>query len=147
MDHVMVNQATAREFMFCTWPQIRMERLFLQLIKKKLTSLDKFLPLTYFVHPTKISEKILHTNMFCLKSSPLPPLQRGGEETMLTAKKIKILKKWKKCMEISSFYTCVPKIMVRWHTIPEIWCATGRWTDRWKKWHIEVGAPPKNTHH
>ena len=45
----MVNHdiATVREFMFCTWPQIRMERLFLQLIKEKSTSLDKFLPLNY----------------------------------------------------------------------------------------------------
>ena len=42
----MVNHdiATVREFMFCTWPQIRMERLFLQLIKEKSTSLDKFPP-------------------------------------------------------------------------------------------------------
>ena len=68
--------------------------------------------------------------------------------TPLTAQKIKIFKKWKKHLEISSFYTCVPKIMIRWCMVPEIWCVTDRqmdrWTDRWKKWHIEVGAPPKN---
>ena len=28
------NQATVTEFMLCTWPQIRMVRLFLQLIEK-----------------------------------------------------------------------------------------------------------------
>ena len=41
----MVNHdiATVREFMFYARPQI-MERLFLQLIKKKLTSLEKFPP-------------------------------------------------------------------------------------------------------
>ena len=44
VDH---DIATAREFMFCTRPQTRMERLFLQLIKKKLTSLDKFPQLNY----------------------------------------------------------------------------------------------------
>ena len=45
----------------------------------------------------------------------------------------------KKHLEILSVYTCVPKIMIRWCTVPEKWCATnGR-----KKWHIEVGAPPK----
>ena len=35
---MMVNHdiATVREFAFRAWPQIRMERLFLQLIKKKL---------------------------------------------------------------------------------------------------------------
>ena len=66
----------------------------------------------------------------------------------LTAQKIKILKKWKKYFEISSFYICVPKIMIRWCTVPEICCMTDRRTNRrtdgWKKWHIKVGAPPKN---
>ena len=42
--------------------------------------------------------------------------------TTLTAQKTKILKKWKKGLEISSFYICVPKIMIRWCTVPEIWC-------------------------
>ena len=45
--------ATLREFMFWAWPQISMERLILQFIKKKLTSLDKFPPLNY--HKTSIS--------------------------------------------------------------------------------------------
>ena len=45
--------ATLREFMFCAWLQIRMEKLILQFIKKKLTSLDKFPPLNY--HKTLIS--------------------------------------------------------------------------------------------
>ena len=44
--------------------------------------------------------------------------------TPLKAWKIKILKKWKKYLEISSFYICVPKIMIRWYTVPEIWCVT-----------------------
>ena len=47
----------------------------------------------------------------------------------------------KKYLEISSFYTCVPKIMIRWCTVPEKWCMT----DEQKKWHTEVGVPPKNT--
>ena len=50
--------------------------------------------------------------------------------TPLTAQKVKInKKKWKKCLEISSFYICVPKIMIRWYTVPEIWCTTDKWTD------------------
>ena len=73
--------------------------------------------------------------------------------TSLTARKIKILKKWKKTLEISSFYVRVPKFMIRWCTVTEICYATdGRtdgqtdgWTDRRKKWHIEVGAPPKKS--
>ena len=65
--------------------------------------------------------------------------------TPLTAWKIKILKKWKKHLEIASFYICVPKITIRWCKVPEIWCATDRQMDGRKKWHTEVGAPPKNT--
>ena len=45
--------------------------------------------------------------------------------------KINISKRWKKRLEISWFYKCVPKIMIEWCTIPEIWCATDRGTDRW----------------
>ena len=41
----------------------------------------------------------------------------------------KISKNWKKSLEISSYYTCVPKIMIRWCTVPEIWCATDRRTE------------------
>ena len=44
--------------------------------------------------------------------------------TPLTNQKIKILKKLKKHLEMSSFYTCVPKIMIIWYMLPEIWSAT-----------------------
>ena len=72
--------------------------------------------------------------------------------TPITARKMKISQKWKKSLEISLFYTCAPKIMIRWCTVPEIWCATGvkkdgqmdEQTGGWEKWHIVVGAPPKN---
>ena len=47
--------------------------------------------------------------------------------TLLTAPQKKISKKWKKCLEISSFY--VPKIMSRWCTVPEIRCTTDKRTD------------------
>ena len=75
--------------------------------------------------------------------------------TPLTTWKIKISKKWKKHLEILSFYTCVPKIMIRWCIVPEIWCVAdgqkGGQTDGWtdgladgrRKWRLEVGAPPK----
>ena len=43
---------------------------------------------------------------------------------LLTTWKIKILKNWKKHLEISSFYTSVPKIMIICYTVPEIWCVT-----------------------
>ena len=35
----------------------------------------------------------------------------------------------KKPLEISSFYTCIPKIMIRWSTVPKIWCMTEGRTD------------------
>ena len=40
------------------------------------------------------------------------------------------LKKWEKNLKISSFSTCVPKTMIRWCRIPEIWCTIDGWTDR-----------------
>ena len=46
--------------------------------------------------------------------------------TPLKARKIKSLKKWKKHREISSFYICVPKTMIRWCMVPEIWCMTDK---------------------
>ena len=49
--------------------------------------------------------------------------------TPLTAQKIKILKKRKKHLEISSFYISVPKIMNRWCTDPDISCTTDRQMD------------------
>ena len=65
----------------------------------------------------------------------------------LKTKKSKFWKNEKKHLEISSFYMCVPKIMIRWCIISEICCTTDRQMDRQtggqKKWHIEVGAPPK----
>ena len=44
--------------------------------------------------------------------------------TAATVQKIKILKKWKNCLQISSLYIDVPKIMIRWCTVCEIWCVT-----------------------
>ena len=41
--------------------------------------------------------------------------------TPLTTLKIKIFKKWKSSLQRSSFYTRIPKIMVTWCIVPEIW--------------------------
>ena len=37
---------------------------------------------------------------------------------------MKISKKWKNCQDMLSFYTSVPKIMIIWCTVPEIWHVT-----------------------
>ena len=44
-------------------------------------------------------------------------------------KNIKFQKKLEKHLEMSSFYTCVQKIMIRWCTVPEIWLATDGQTE------------------
>ena len=49
--------------------------------------------------------------------------------TPLTAQKIKIFKKRKKHLGISSLYIRVPKIMIISCMVPEIWCVTARQTD------------------
>ena len=43
--------------------------------------------------------------------------------------KNQIFKTWNKHLEISSFYICAWKIMIRWCMVPEIWCVTDRQTD------------------
>ena len=44
--------------------------------------------------------------------------------TPITRQKIKIPKKWRKGLEISSFSTSVTKIIIIWNTAPEILCMT-----------------------
>ena len=66
--------------------------------------------------------------------------------TPLKAQKIKILKKWKKTLEISSFYMCIKNYDQMMYGYWDMVCnrQMDRLTDRQKKWHIEMGAPPKN---
>ena len=97
----------------------------LELSRNLLNLFIELSPLSFF----------LEMNYFCLLH-PLPP-------PPLTTQRIKILKKWNKHLEISSFYTCLPKIMIRWCTVTEIWCEMEGRTDKWKNWHVEVGVPPK----
>ena len=42
----------------------------------------------------------------------------------LTTKKIKVLKKGEKTLEISLFYTCVPQMIIKWCIVPNIWSRT-----------------------
>ena len=46
--------------------------------------------------------------------------------TFQTTWKIKTLKKWKKCLRILSFYTCIPQMMIIWCMVPKIWSTTDR---------------------
>ena len=56
----------------------------------------------------------------------------------LTPQKSKFKKNEKKLLEASSFYIRVPKIMIRWCTIPEKWCTTDGQT---KKVSYRGGCP------
>ena len=44
--------------------------------------------------------------------------------TPLKPEKLKFSKKWKKHLEISSFYISVPKIMIICYAVPKIWLVT-----------------------
>ena len=78
---------------------------------------------------------IFHFGLFF--PSPSPPSPPPPSHNRLSNENFK---KRKKHLEILSFYTIVPKIMIRWCTVPEIWCVT----DGRKMWLIEVGASPRN---
>ena len=75
---------------------------------------------------------IFHFGLFQKKNYPIYPF------ILITAWKIKIKKKRKYHLEISSFYTCVQKMIIRWCMIPEIWCTTDGWTDRWTDWKRDM---------
>ena len=53
---------------------------------------------------------IFHFGLFLAFLSPLPPNSPKNQ--------------WKKCLEISSLYTTVPKIVIICYTVPEIWLVT-----------------------
>ena len=65
----------------------------------------------------------------------------------LTVQKIKFWKsenkkQKKKSLEIPSFYICVPKIMISWCMVSEIWCLTDGRMDRWmEKGKYRGGLP------
>ena len=81
---------------------------------------------------------IKHNRVFLLLWAIFWPL------ALLITRKIKILKKWKRSKEISSFNRYVTKIMITWCMVPETWYMTDGWAEGWKRQHIEVDAPPKN---
>ena len=90
-DRMLVNHVIAivTEFIFCRWPQRRMERLFLQLAKKNLTSRNKLPCWTITKHHRTITKQFLlfvPTTRTSETSPPLtwpiwipgPPFTKGG---------------------------------------------------------------------
>ena len=78
------------------------------------TSVPKVIIIGYTVpeiwHVTDVTV-IFHFGLFCPFD---PPNTRKNEN----------FKKWKNHLEISSFYTSVPKIIIMCYTVPEIWHVT-----------------------
>ena len=58
-------------------------------------------------------------SIFCPFTPPPPTV-------LLKTQDIRILKKWKQLLEISSFYTSVPKTTITWGMVPEMWSETYR---------------------
>ena len=114
---------------FCPFTPLTAQRWKFQKTKKKhqgissfYTSVPKIILICYTVHEIWHVTHVIIIFNFGLFFALLPPLQT----------KIKISKKnEKKLLEISSFYTCVPKIMIRWGTVPEIWWKMDGWTNSW----------------
>ena len=62
----------------------------------------------------------------------------------LTAQEIKISKKWQQLIEIQSFYTSAPKIIIICHTVLEIWHMTDVIVFHFGQFFAL--SPPKNEH-
>ena len=60
---------------------------------------------------------ISHFRLFFAPPSPNIPKSQNLEKMKNKTKQTK-----KKHQEVSSFYICVPKIMIRWCAVLEIWC-------------------------
>ena len=78
---------------------------------------------------------IFHFKLFFALLSPAPSPPNSPKNQNFIK-----MKKTKKQLEISSFYTCEPKIMIIWCTVPEIWCPKDGWTDRWTDGQIDKGV-------
>ena len=57
----------------------------------------------------------------------------------------RLLKKWKKLLEISSFYTCVPKTTIMWGTVPEIRSETEFFCHFGPFFALLTPSPPNNS--
>ena len=106
---------------FCPFTSLTTQNI--KILKKKLKNAWRCYYFTHVCHKLQSYDVWLlkyqpqQTEIFVIFDNFLPiyPIKTW---------KIKILKKWKQCVEISSFYTSVPKIMIICYTVPEIWHMT-----------------------
>ena len=71
-----------------------------------------------------VPEILSTTNIFFCHFQPFFAFLHPNYPITLTAWEMKILQKWKKHLEMSSYYTSLLKIMIIWYTVPEIWHVT-----------------------
>ena len=115
-------------FLPCTPPSNNPKNKTFEKIKKKRRRYHHFTQMyqkswsyaTLFLRSIQCMTDVIRIFHFGIMFCPFTPL---------TTPKIKIFKKWNSSLQISSFYTCIPKIMVTWCMVPEIWCATNAKTD------------------
>ena len=104
--------------------------------KSKIFKKRKCLQILSFYKCTKNHNQMLYcsTDMACDRCNFYVLVWRASfcPFTPLTAQKIKIKNEKNTCN--------VPKTMIRWCMVPEIWCVMN---EQMEKRHIEVGAPPK----
>ena len=92
-------------------------------ILKKWKNIWRYYHITHVYHKLQSHDvwflryRVWQTEFFVILDNFLPIY-------LLKTKKIRISKKWKKHLEISSFYKSVPTIMIICYTVPEIWHVT-----------------------
>ena len=120
-------------------------------ISSLYTSAPKIMIICYTVPDVwcMINVIIFHFGPFFVLSQRRPPPFPPPPSPLLplTARKIRILKKQKKSLEIASFYTSVSKIMITCYTVPDIWCVINVIINYFSFWAIfcPFTPPPPNS--
>ena len=138
MMHYRCNRYFSFWAMFCPFTTLTAWKIEIKKKTKKhleisfYTSVPKIMIICYTVPEILHVMNAIVIFHFGLFFALLPPTQ---------PKKQKLFKKWKK----TPGDIITDQIMYSsWDMVHSRW--TDGWTERWKKWHIEVGAPPNNYH-
>ena len=112
-----------KKYIWSTFEKKRME------ILSVYTSVPKIMIICYTVPEIWHMMNIISIFHFELFFCPFTPM---------TARKTNFFQKMQKSLEISLFCTCVPKIMIKWCTVPEIWFVTDGRKERWTDGQMDV---------
>ena len=122
MVHDRCNCSFSLWAIFCPFTHLTAQKI--KILKKWRKNLE--IPSFYICEPKIMIRWYIYGSwdMVCDKCNYFSFWAIVSAFTPLTAQKFKILKKWKKQLEISSFYISITNIMIRWCSVPEIWCVT-----------------------